>query len=41
MHRPTGTRSVVLTSRALAINQALYKQINYNPEPISRRSAST
>jgi tripartite-type tricarboxylate transporter receptor subunit TctC len=29
---PDGHTLVVLTSSALAINQALYKQINYNPE---------
>jgi tripartite-type tricarboxylate transporter receptor subunit TctC len=29
---PDGHTMVVLTSSALAINQALYKQINYNPE---------
>jgi tripartite-type tricarboxylate transporter receptor subunit TctC len=29
---PDGHTLVVLTSGALAINQALYKQINYNPE---------
>ena len=29
---PDGHTMVILTSSALAINQALYKQINYNPE---------
>jgi tripartite-type tricarboxylate transporter receptor subunit TctC len=29
---PDGHTMVVLTSSALAINQALYKQLNYNPE---------
>jgi tripartite-type tricarboxylate transporter receptor subunit TctC len=30
--QPDGHTMVVLTSSALAINQALYKQLNYNPE---------